>query len=271
MALDVVVSNFSFQYWKNAPPALSDVNLTIRSGSVCAILGPTNAGKSTLLQGISGVLGSHNTQGNADGTFQIGGEFYSPLPRKVLFPTVGLTLQEPYYQVSGLRDTVFEEISLTLETLGIAGTEINSRTQDILDRFGLAHLAIRKPFTLSGGELQRVALATILVANPPVLLMDEPSNSLDGLAQQRLASIVCSMKGSATVLFADCQLDLAIKTADQFVVMNEGHVLFSGGRQMFIQKMAEFGNILPVTQWTQALESLQKLPTNRRISRVLGI
>ncbi len=271
MALEAVISNFSFQYWKDAPFALSDVRVSFPSGSVTALLGPTNAGKSTLLHAVSGILGSHNSQGIANGKMKIGDNHFEPMPKSVLFPTVGLTIQEPYFQVSGLRETAIEEIALTLETLGVGPDEATSRARMLLDQFGLAHLASRKPFTLSGGELQRIALATIVVAHPPILLLDEPSYSLDGLALQRLASMLCSWKGGTTTVIADCQIALAMMTADHFVVLNEGRVQFTGNRKEFFGALPDFSSILPVDRWIQVRQEMSFLPLDERILRIVEL
>ncbi len=271
MALEAVISHFSFQYWKDAPFALSDVTVSFPSGSVTAVLGPTDAGKSTLLHAVSGILGSHDSQGIANGTMRIGDSFFGPLPKSVLFPTVGLTIQEPYFQVSGLRETVIEEIMLTLETLGVARGDAEDRSRILLKQFGLVHLASRKPFTLSGGELQRIALATIVVAHPPILLLDEPSYSLDGLALQHLASMIRSWNGDTTVVLADCQLALAMATAEYFVVLNEGKVQFTGNRKEFFGTMENFSSILPVERWVRVRRDMTVHRQDERLLRMVGL
>ena len=251
--------------------ALTNVSLTIAPGSVCALLGPTNSGKTTLLHAITGILGSHHRDAIARGQIKVGDDAFAPLPDRVLFPTVGLTLQDPYYQISGLCDTVVEEISLTLETLDIHGSDIPSRVMALLDKLGLSHLAHRKPSTLSGGELQRVALANILVAQPPILLLDEPSNSLDGTSLRRFASIVCGLKGSTTMIVADYQLELAMLTADQFVVMDGGKIIFSGNRLHFIDNLSGFRALLPVGLLEQTLRSIPDSTLRKRIMMTIGI
>jgi energy-coupling factor transporter ATP-binding protein EcfA2 len=251
--------------------ALTNVNLTVAPGSICALLGPTNSGKTTLLHAITGVLGSHHREAVASGQIKVGDDAFAPMPDKVLFPTVGLTLQDPYYQISGLCETVVDEISLTLETLNIQGSDIPGRVMVLLDKLGLSHLAHRKPSTLSGGELQRVALANMLVAQPPVLLLDEPSNSLDGTSLRRFASIVCALKESTTTVVADYQLDLALLTADQFIVMDAGRIIFSGNRVQFVDNLSRFRALLPVGQLDQTLRSIPDSTLRNRIMIAIGI
>jgi energy-coupling factor transport system ATP-binding protein len=261
------VSDFTFRYWKGSPPALSDLTLRIRAGDVCAVLGPANAGKTTLLHALSGALGSHHRTGNVEGAITIGTDTYKPLPQTILFPRVALTLQDPYYQVSGLRDTVFQEISLTLETLGIPPPEALQRMTQVLDSLGIRHLAERKPSTLSGGELQRVALGTILVAQPEILLLDEPCNSLDTASTQKLASILCTLKGASTIVFTDVQLELALTTADQFVVLQDGHLFFVGSRSEFFDHLEDFTHLIPSRDLAGTLHAVRESRLGRLLSK----
>lgn len=270
MAHAIDIADFTFRYGKEAPEALSHISLAIPAGSVCALLGPTNSGKTTMLHALSGILASHHRDSVSSGTMRIGDQIYTPLPPNVLFPAVGLTIQDAYSQVSGLRETVSDEVMLTLETLGTPMKESRRTVDSLLLSLGLSHLAQRKPSTLSGGELQRIAMATILVAQPPVLLMDEPCNSLDGTAQHRLRTVVHSLKDRTTVVIADYQLEFALGTADQFVVLDSGRIVFSGNRQSFIDRLVDFTQLLPTEEWVKTRAALKESKSCRRIEKVLG-
>jgi len=249
--------------------ALTNIHLTVASGTVCAVLGPTNSGKTTLLHAIAGTLGSHHHDALSAGSIGIGEQLFRPLPRSVLFPTIGLTIQDPYYQISGLRDSVGEEVALTLESLDVDHSEIQSRVTKLLESLGISHLATRKPATLSGGELQRVALANILIAEPSILLLDEPANSLDGTSLHRLAAVVSGLKGSSTIVIADSQIDLALMVADQIVVMDGGRLVFSGDRIKFIESLPMFSSLLPVDTIELALTALAAIKQKDWITRLI--
>jgi energy-coupling factor transport system ATP-binding protein len=268
LTLALTVSNFSFQYWKDSPQALTDVSVNVTPGSICALLGPTNSGKTTLLHSVAGVLGSHHHEALASGTIAVGEETFTPMPEHILFPVVGLTLQDPYYQISGLRETVFDEIAMTLESIDIQTSEIRARVLNLLHLLGLSHLAMRNPSSLSGGELQRVALANILVVNPPILLLDEPSQSLDGASLRLLAAILRTLKASTTMMVSDYQIEFALTVADHFVVMDGGRVVFVGTRAQFVDNLTAFRNLLPVDLFEQ---SLRALPASRLKDRILKI
>ena len=271
--MEIEARDFSFRYSESANAALSSLTFAIPSGSCCAILGPTGAGKTTLLYALSGALGAHYSSGRGTGLVRIGGEEFNPVPQNVLFPRVGLALQEPHVQISGLRETVLEEIQFTLENIGLDDNLIEARTIDILRQLRIQHLAERKPGTLSGGEMQRVALASLLVARPPVILLDEPVTSIDGPGCLTLARSIVSLKKKSTVLFTDTGLDLALSVADLILVLAAGQQMFFGEKKLFLQNLQSFSGILPAHIWQSISNKLLSPGTDRqrRFARALGI
>jgi energy-coupling factor transport system ATP-binding protein len=202
----------------------------------------------------------HHPESVASGTIQIGERLFEALPSHVLFPSVGYALQDPHVQISGVRDTVFGEILFTLENTGEVPDEPAAVILPLLRKLGIDHLADRKPTSLSGGETQRVALATILVAQPPVLLLDEPTTAMDLAAQEKLRGILRGMKQSTTIVLTDTQLDFALGICDQIVVLEQGKVLFDGTPAAFLRRLDEFHTSLPLENW---------LPLRQQILRLL--
>lgn len=273
MALPVTINQFSYRYEQESQTVLRDISVSIPAGSCCALLGPTGAGKTTLLYAIAGVLGHHHSPGVSSGSITIGKQSYTPLPKTILFPQVGLTLQDPSLQISGVRESVFTEIAFTLENLGVPEADQTSRIQSLLEQLGIAHLAERKPTTLSGGEVQRVALATIIVARPDVLLLDEPTTALDYNAQSRLQNIIKSIQRNTTIVFSDTRIDFALDVADIFVVIDNGSVRFVGNRKEFLTKIDSFRSILPVEGWSNVIGLLNEhrnLSAKQKLTTVLG-
>lgn len=253
-APSITITELNFRYFSFAPAALKGVSFEIPSASFVAVLGPTGAGKTTLLQILSGISGSLTTS-HATGNVAIGTERFDPIPPRVLFPTVGYFMQDPSVQLSGIHDTVEEEIAFTLNNLGVSPQDQSRRVSDILSQMKLSHLAKRHPLQISGGELQKVLIASLLVARPSILLLDEPANSLDPGAQHLLSRMLRSLRNT-TVLFTDYQIDFALQLADNFLVMNSGSILFSGGRSSFLKHLGDFRDILPVASWMDILPSL---------------
>ena len=245
MADPLSIVSLTFRYPGASRPALRDISFDVPSGTCCVVLGPTGSGKSTLLQGIAGVLDPHNKQAAASGSIRIGSVAYEPLPQSVLFPQVGLFLQDPMVQISGIRERVEEEVRFALDNLQVPDQEARLRVRMQLEELGLESLASRPLRHLSGGELQRVALAGVLVGSPSVLLLDEPLNSLDAPAQARLIRLLASFKGKKTVVLTDYGIEAALRVADQVIVLSEGSVLYHGSPAGLVRRAVEFADILP--------------------------
>lgn len=256
MAPTITTKGFSFRYSASAQNALSNLTTNIPAGVCCAVLGPTGSGKTTFLHALSGILGKHHSQAIASGAIGIGENIYKPLPKNILFPVVGLALQDPYIQISGIRSTVFEEIAFTLENVGEPIVEAEQKINSILHVLGIRHLSHRKPAELSGGELQRVALATILVAQPKVLLLDEPTNALDTVARAKLKTILRSLKGQTTIIVSDTSLDFSLGLADMFIVLSDGKIVFEGIQRRLLNRLSDFAGLIPIKSWSQIVHHL---------------
>jgi energy-coupling factor transport system ATP-binding protein len=275
MAQRLIIKDLSLQYSASEPKALSSLSMEVEAGSCCAVIGPTGAGKSTLLHCLAGTMRRHHPESVAFGHVQIGDAHFIGIPDRILFPVAALVLQDPYVQISGVRDTVFDEILFTLENLGTIPNNPRNTILSLLHKLGIEHLADRKPTFLSGGETQRVALAAILIAQPPVLLLDEPTTALDSKAQDKLRFILRSLRGSTTVLVSDTQIDFAATIADQVLLLDRGKVVFRGDPKALFSKLDGFSGLLPVEGWLQVqpyLSSPAKTSAHRQlILNILGL
>ena len=276
MAARLEIHGLSVQYSTGATPALHGVTVGVASGSCCAVLGPTGAGKTTLLHALSGVLGKHHARAIASGSITVADSSFSPLPKTILFPLVGLALQDPYVQISGVRETVYDEVRFTLENLGLSSQGAEQRILPLLKELGIDHLALRKPTALSGGETQRVALATILAARPNVLLLDEPASSLDLTATVRLQRILKSLREKTTVVLTDTHIDFALVVAHQIVVLDRGRVVFDGTPKGFLSALEDLESILPASGWRRVATLIETAKTqpaspHHRLAGRLGI
>lgn len=260
MRASLELNRCSVRYAPTAPWVLSELNITVPQGSCCAILGPTAAGKSTLLHLLSGYLGAHHRSADTIGGIRVGKEKFDSLPRRFLFPTVGLVLQDPYVMLSGMHRTVREEIEFTLHNLHADTGTMRQRVDDTLQSLEILRLANRPPSALSGGEAQRVALASVIVAQPEVLLLDEPRNFLDCGGQASLVKIIRTLHRNTTVLFTDFQVELALAVADLILVLREGRTLFFGTRQELLRQYKQFESILFSRDWTELLGTTDRHP-----------
>jgi energy-coupling factor transporter ATP-binding protein EcfA2 len=268
----IAIRGLSISFPHGARPALSALDLSIPSGSCCAVLGATGSGRTTLLHAIGGLLGSTHGDLSAHGTIAIGAETHRPIPRSVLFPQTGMLIQDPRLQISGMTETVEDEIAWTLENAGIPPAEAREHAVAEMKKNGLIHLRGRRVRKLSGGETHRVVLASILVARPSLLLLDEPCASLDQSAVGLLAKTIRECRDQVTTIFTDSDADLALHVADQIVVLREGVAVFCGLKHAFLEHIAQFAHDIPAREWADAGSALGRLPERirRRFSRVLG-
>ncbi len=273
MSCAISTNQLSVTYAGQASPALHSVSVRIPEGTICAILGVTGTGKTTLLHALAGVLGAHQSGASVEGSISIGGVDYQPVPNTILFPTVAFVLDDPTLQISGMRDTAFDEVAFTLDNLGIPRERHAERIRPFLQSLGIAHLSDRNPTQLSGGEAQRVAIATMLVAEPRILLLDEPFSALDAENQHKLSLLLKDLRKTTTIVLAESRVDNVLTTADHVIVLERGRVAFEGSHHAFIHRIVEFDSLLPSQVWKETMERLATMtdqPVWKRIRKVMG-
>ncbi len=208
----------SYSY-QNRVLALQDVDLTIRAGETLVILGPNGSGKSTLLKILDGLYRPTRGRILAFG-HDITAAADDPELGYWLHQRVGLVFQEPDVQL--FSPTVFEDVAFGPLQLGWPSERVRQAVATTLDELSIAHLADRAPFELSGGEKKRVALATVLVMDPEVILLDEPTANLDPRSRAQLLEILAALhRRGRTLVIATHELDLAAALASRIVVFGE--------------------------------------------------
>ena len=224
----VNLQNVTYQYPLTDAPALQNINLEVEEGEFIALIGPNGAGKSTLCYTIAGFV-PHFFKGELTGTVEVDGKESqnSALSDWVLH--VGLAFQNPFNQISGAKFTVFEELAFGLENIGIPTEEMNARVEDAMRLTGISDLAERSPYSLSGGQQQRVALTSILVMQPKVLVLDEPTSQMDPIGTREVFSVVRSMaERGMTVILAEHKVEWIAQFADRVVALKDGKILLDG-------------------------------------------
>lgn len=194
-------------------PVFADATFTIPQGDLCLVVGPTGVGKSTLLQTMNGLM-PHFTGGNLSGEVLIDGRSTQDHRPRDLAQTVGYVGQNP---ITGfVTDTVVDEIAYGLEQLGLSPTTMRKRIEETLDLLGIAELRDRPLIELSGGQQQRVAIASVLAAQPRVLVLDEPTSALDPTAAQEVLAAITNLVHDVglTVVMAEHRLERVMQAAD---------------------------------------------------------
>ncbi len=213
-----------FTYGGETNPALAGVSMAIEPGEIVLLTGRSGSGKTTLIRALSGLV-PHFHGGRFGGRVDVGG-FDTRLTRPAeLAGTVGTLFQDPEDQI--VFGGVAAEVAFGIENSGVPAGEIESRVRGALDEVGAVHLLERKVAELSGGELQRVCLASTLAVRPSLLLLDEPTAQLDPEAAAALLHLVGRLareRGTAVVL-SEQRVRRALDACDRVIVLERGAVL----------------------------------------------
>jgi cobalt/nickel transport system ATP-binding protein len=208
--------------------ALDDVSLTIGRGERVALLGANGCGKSTLLKILDGLVFPHTGRYEAFGVEVTEDSLEDEQFSRGFRSRVGFVFQNSDAQV--FSPTVREEIAFGPLNMGMPNDEARARVDDTLAMLDIVDLADRAPYQLSGGEKKRVAIASVLVMNPDVLLFDEPTAALDPRTQRWLLDLVVELhRAGKTIVVATHDLDALDALADRCVVFSEDHRVVADG------------------------------------------
>jgi energy-coupling factor transporter ATP-binding protein EcfA2 len=222
------LDNITYKYPLTDTPALRNVSLQVEEGGFVAVVGPNGAGKSTLCYTLAGFV-PHFFKGELTGNVEVDGKdlHKSTLHEWVL--TVGLAFQNPFNQISGAKYTVFEELAFGLENIGVPREEMKSRVEQAMMLTGISDLADRSPYSLSGGQQQRVALTSILVMQPKVLVLDEPTSQMDPIGTREVFGVIRTMaERGMTVVLVEHKVEWIAEFADRVIALYEGQILLDG-------------------------------------------
>jgi energy-coupling factor transport system ATP-binding protein len=224
----ISLENVTYKYPLTDSPVLKGINLQVKEGEFIAVIGPNGAGKSTLCYTIAG-FAPHFFKGELTGTVEVTGMESSKSNLHEWVLNVGLAFQNPFNQISGAKYTVFEEIAFGLENIGIPREEMKQRVEETMALTGISDLADRSPYSLSGGQQQRVALTSILVMQPKVLVLDEPTSQMDPIGTREVFGVIRTMaEKGMTVILVEHKVEWIANFADRVVALHEGKILLDG-------------------------------------------
>lgn len=228
MGTVIEFKDVSYKYPLTKECSIKNVSFSIEKGNFYGIIGPNGAGKTTLCALIRGFAPSFY-KGELTGEVLIEGKPTTDFKEGDLSLKIGYVFQNPFNQISGIKDTVFEEVAFGLENFGVELDEIERRVVAIMEQTNIMHLAMKNPFDLSGGQQQRVALASILVLEPDILVIDEPTSQLDPEGTESVFKIIKQMKEQQkTVILIEHKVDLLAEFADEIIVVKDGEIIKKG-------------------------------------------
>lgn len=227
------IRGLSFSY-PEAPPALRDVSLDVEPGEVVALFGPSGSGKSTLLRALAGLV-PHFHGGRFAGRVEVAGLDTRTTRPAELAGAVATLFQDPEDQVVFTR--VEAEVAFGLENVGTAPAEIPVRAAAALEAVGAGALADRPVVELSGGELQRVCLASVLALSPRLLLLDEPTSQLD--PDGAAAAIELARRSGAAVVVSEHRPERVLEACDRVLFLDEGRLHENGLPDAWLPREAD--------------------------------
>jgi energy-coupling factor transporter ATP-binding protein EcfA2 len=222
------LESVAYRYAGASRASIREIDLELPDGQVVGLAGASESGKSTLCLVVAG-LAPRAIRGTLAGRMLIDGADVARLPMHELARMVGIGFQHPSTQLSGVTDTVYEEIAFGPANLGVPRDELMGRVEDAMARLAIADLASRDPARLSGGQMQLVAIAGLLAMRPRHLVLDEPTAQLDPAGTTLVADALASLASDgASILVAEQKTDLLARVAGRVVVLDGGVVALEG-------------------------------------------
>ena len=222
----IEIKNFTFTYRESAEPVVQDINLTIPAGSFVGITGAAGSGKSTLTYAMNGII-PHCYPGDFYGSVMVDGLDTCETGLTDLSQIVGSVCQDIDSQI--VTSIVEDEMLYGLENFGVSHREISARVDEALADMGIADLRDRVIASLSGGQKQKLAIASILALKPKVLVLDEPTAELDPASSLQVFQLLAryARDHGTTVVVVEQKIALLSQFADMLVIVDNGRIRFA--------------------------------------------
>lgn len=221
----IVVENLKYKYPLTDKLALDGISFKVEQGEFIGIIGKNSSGKSTLCQALVGLI-PHFYKGAYGGKVFVCNMEVLNSSISDIVKRVGLVFQNPFTQITGSKLSVYEEISFGLENLGISRNEMINRIDYSLKLLDIYKYKDKNPFELSGGQMQRVAIASIISMNPEIIILDEPTSQLDPQGSEEVYKAIqkLSLEGK-TVIMVDHKMEKIAQYASKVMLLSDGKIV----------------------------------------------
>lgn len=244
---EIVLKNVSYRYPLEEKQVVRNFTYCFEQGKVYGLIGENESGKTTLCNIIRGFI-PELYRGKLEGEILINGRKIDTYGSGELASIVGYSFQNPFVQISGVKDNVYEEIAYGMENIGIPRERMIERVDELVKMFHLEELVDKNPYELSGGQKQRVALASMIALDPEVVIMDEPTSQLDPKSTEDIFEIVNILKEQGkTIILIEHKVDLIAEYCDSILLMHNGELVMHGDSKDVLTdpKVLEYGGQLP--------------------------
>lgn len=245
----IELKNVTYTYPLAEEPSVRDISAVMERGKFYSILGANGSGKTTLCNILRGFIPNFY-QGEMSGEVIFDGKNLQEYEMGELASKSGYVFQNPFNQITGARDTVYGEIAYGLENFGVPVPEIRDRVDQIMELTNITYLRDKNPFELSGGQQQRVAFASVLVLEPDMFVIDEPTSQLDPRETERVFDIILKMKEMGkTIVLVEHKMELVAQYSDEVLVLEDGRLIRAGEKHEILSEtgLQEHGVMLPQT------------------------
>ena len=252
----IVVEKLKYKYPLSEKLVLNNISFEVNAGEFIGIIGRNNSGKSTLCQALVGLVpnfykGAYGGRGFVD-DIEVAKSDVSEMCKKV-----GIVFQNPFNQVTGSKTTVYEEIAFGLENLGIKRAEMIERIDEAIELLHISKYKDRNPFDLSGGQMQRVAIASIIAMKPEIIILDEPTSQLDPQGSEEVfKSVQALSKKGISIIMVEHKIEKIAEYSDKVLLLNEGKLInFDTPEKIFsMDNLMDYGIKPPI--FTQVCREL---------------
>ncbi len=247
----IKIENLMFTYPEKEIPVINNLSMTINSGEFVIICGKSGCGKSTLLRQLKPLIAPC---GKIKGEIEFDGKNIYDLTQRQQTEKIGFVMQNPENQI--VCDKVWHELAFGLEGLGYSNTEIRARVAEMAAFFGVQDWYYKNISELSGGQKQLLNLASVMVMQPSVLILDEPTSQLDPIAAHNFLDTVSKINRElgTTIIMSEHRLEEALPLADRVIVMDEGNIIADGNVETVGDALRELNS-----------EMMLALPTPMRV------
>lgn len=253
----ISVEHLKYKYPSTENLALNDISFEVKQGECVGIIGQNAAGKSTLCQALVGLV-PHFFHGAYGGKVIVDGLEVKKSSISQLSAKVGMVFQNPFTQVTGSKLTVYDEIAFGLENLGVSRSEMIERIDYVLQLLDIYPYKDQSPFQLSGGQMQRMAIASILAMKPEIIVLDEPTSQLDPQGTEEVFRVIQMMsRQGMTVILVEHKMEKIAQFCDRVLMLDQGKLIdYDTPEKVFSRDdLAEHGLTAPV--YTRVCKALQ--------------
>ncbi|MHA1729328.1 MAG: ABC transporter ATP-binding protein [Promethearchaeota archaeon] len=223
----IEIKDLTFSYNNTRQPSLKNINLKIRDGEFVLITGPSGSGKSTLVRTLNALIPNFYG-GYISGAIKVQNLNPLKLETRVMAEKVGMIFQNPENQV--FMNDVESEIAFGMENLNFPTDVMQKKVKEMLNSFRIIHLRKKQTTALSGGEKQKIAIASVIAMEPEILILDEPTAELDPQSAEEVLNLVQSLnkKLGLTVILIEHRLDRVVQFVDRVILMDRGSIIKKG-------------------------------------------